>query len=311
MSGGKFLCDTGIVIIGRNEGTRLKRCLASVSGQAGAVVYVDSGSTDGSPDAARQAGVDVVDLDMSQPFTAARARNAGFARLMVLRPGTRVVQFVDGDCELHPGWLGTAYRFLQQHPDVAVVSGRLRERFPEASVYNRLADAEWQAPLGEARACGGNAMMRAQPFQDQGGFNPALIAGEEPELCVRLRKAGWRIWRLDAEMGLHDAAMTRFGQWWRRAKRSGHAAAEGAAMHGSAPERHKLAETRRALIWGLGLPLLVFVGWLVTPWAALLLLAWPLQVLRLRLRGEPWERALFLTLAKFPEAQGVLRYAWQ
>jgi GT2 family glycosyltransferase len=301
------LSTTGAVIIGRNEGTRLVACLGSFPDWVRPLVYVDSGSTDGSVAAARAAGAVVVELDMSLPFTAARARNAGLARLAEGGDAPEFVQLIDGDCALQPGWLEAAARFLVAHPDVGVVCGRRRERFPDASIWNRLCDAEWDTPVGEARACGGDALMRLRAVQTVGGYNPGLIAGEEPELCVRLRGAGWRVWRLDQEMTLHDAAMTRIGQWWKRTRRGGHAFAEGAALHGAPPECHWVAETRRALLWGALLPLTVLVGLMVTPWAALLVLAYPLQVLRLA-RRYGWERAFFMTLAKFPEAQGVLEY---
>jgi GT2 family glycosyltransferase len=150
--------------------------------------------------------------------------------------------------------------------------------------------------------------MRMAALDEVGGFDPGLIAGEEPELCVRLRAKGWEIWRLDAEMTLHDAALTRFGQWWQRTRRGGHAFAEGAALHGAPPERHCVPELRRLILWGMVLPLVTLIWALITPWALLLLLAWPAQMLRLRLRGMPWDRAVFLTLSKLPEAQGALTY---
>ncbi len=293
------------VAIGRNEGDRLVQCLASLQGLVGRIVYVDSGSTDGSVEAARAAGAETVALDMAQPFTAARARNAGAAQLSAGQP-SEFIQFIDGDCLLDPNWIETATAWLDAHPDVAIVCGRRRERHPEASIYNRLIDAEWDTPVGEARACGGDALIRRTAFEEAGGYNSALIAGEEPELCVRLRNAGWRIWRLDAEMTRHDAAMTRFSQWWARARRAGHAFADGAHLHGAPPERHGVLQARRALIWGAALPIAALAGLLVTPWALLLLLAWPAQSLRLILRGEPSVRAFFLVLAKLPEAQGVL-----
>lgn len=296
----------GAVIIGRNEGARLVACLTSFPDGVRPVVYVDSGSTDGSVAAAQAAGAEVVALDMTQPFTAARARNAGFARLRELG-ASEFVQFIDGDCQIQPGWLETAETFLVAHPDVAVVCGRRREIHPEASVWNRLCDAEWDTPIGEARACGGDALMRVAAVVEVGGYDSSLIAGEEPELCVRLRKAGWKVWRIDREMTLHDAAMTRIGQWWKRTRRGGHAFAEGAALHGAPPERHWVAEARRALLWGAVLPLAAVLGLVLTPWAALLLLAYPLQVLRLS-RHLGRERAAFLVLGKFPEAQGVLEY---
>jgi len=295
------------VAIGRNEGDRLVRCLKSLTGQVDRLIYVDSGSTDGSIAAARDIGAEVVTLDTATRFTAARARNAGFDHL---RTGTLpdFVQFIDGDCEIQDGWLSKAAAFLSDHDDVAVVCGRRRERFPMASRYNRMIDEEWDTPVGEARACGGDALMRSVAFDAVGGFNADLIAGEEPELCVRLRNAGWRVWRLDAEMTAHDAALTRFGQWWTRARRAGHAYAEGAALHGAPPERHNVAETRRAVLWGLAIPVAALLGASLTPWALALLLAWPAQIARLSLRGQNPESALFLTLGKLPEALGVLDY---
>jgi GT2 family glycosyltransferase len=304
----------GVVVIGRNEGPRLERCLASLADAADKIVYVDSGSTDGSVQMAQARGVQVVELDMTIPFTAARARNEGFACVQRLLPDMRYVQFVDGDCEVVDGWLSRAQRFLDAQPEVAVVCGRRRERFPQRSVYNLMCDLEWNTPVGEAKACGGDALMRADAFALVAGFRPDLIAGEEPELCVRLRAKGWKVWRLDEEMTLHDAAMTRFGQWWRRTMRGGHAFAEGAFLHGAAPEQHWLRESRRAWFWGLGIPLAALIASLIMgPAGWLLLLVYPLQITRLALRGkrsarENWLLSFFLVLGKFPEMLGQAKF---
>lgn len=303
------------VVIGRNEGARLIACLDSLNEAGlGRIIYVDSGSTDGSRQAATGRGAELVELDTSVPFTAARARNAGLARLRKTGTGPtpELVQFIDGDCTLDPGWISTASAFLWDHPDVGVVCGRRRERFPEASVYNRLIDREWDTPVGAARACGGDALMRVAALEAVGGYNPDLIAGEEPELCVRLRQAGWRVWRLDAEMTLHDAALTRVSQWWRRAQRAGHAYAEGAALHGAPPERHCVPQRRRAVLWGLVLPLVTALTVFVSPWlAGALLLIWPAQVLRGWRQTSDLAGGLAMTFCKLPEAQGVLTYFWR
>lgn len=301
--------DIGAVVIGRNEGQRLIDCLTALQGRFSRVVYVDSGSSDGSQEAARRLGAELVVLDTRVPFTAARARNAGLAQLARGGAPPALVQFIDGDCVLDPDWIPVAARFLAAHPQVAVVCGRRRERFPEATVFNRLIDREWDTPLGEARACGGDALMRVAAVEQVGGYNPDLIAGEEPELCVRLRAQGWKVWRLEAEMTLHDAAITRLGQWWQRARRAGHAYAEGAALHGAPPERHNVKPTRRALLWGCVLPLSTLVALMVAPLlGGLLLLIWPLQVLRLFRRYGDWAEALAMTFCKLPEAQGVATY---
>lgn len=296
------------VVIGRNEGARLLACLNSLPASVSSVVYVDSGSSDGSVDAASARGARIVELDPDRPFTAARARNAGLDLLRRDPIPPAFVQFIDGDCTLRKGWIETATAFLKAHDDAAVACGRRRERFPEASVYNALADAEWDTPVGRTRSCGGDAMMRWQALEMVDGYDPLLIAGEEPELCVRLRKAGWSVWRLDAEMTWHDAAMTRFSQWWRRCKRAGHAFAEGAALHGAPPERHNVAQTRRALIWGGALPVLLVAGLVLTPWAGMLALLWVAKFFRLKRQGLQMRRAFFLTLGNLPEALGVLSY---
>ena len=292
------------VVIGRNEGDRLLACLHSLKGQVREIIYVDSGSTDDSAEAAGTLGARVVDLDLSRPFTAARARNAGLA---TLRPGAEYVQFVDGDCIVDPGWLSAASAFLTAHPTVAVVCGRRREEHPGQSVYNRLCDQEWDTPVGPALACGGDALMRLKALKDANGYRESLIAGEEPELCLRLRQMGWEVHRIDAEMTLHDAQMTQFSQWWKRSRRAGHAYAEGAWLHGNPPERHWVRETRRALAWGLFLPLSAVILGLLNPVGWLLLTLYPAQVFRLSSRlGR--DAALFVTLAKLPEMLGVLEF---
>jgi GT2 family glycosyltransferase len=305
----------GAVVIGRNEGDRLKRCLQSLS-EAAVAIYVDSVSNDGSVQYARDFGVIVIELDSELPFTAARARNAGFKRLRESAPDLCYVQFVDGDCEVRQGWHQHALSFLESHEDVAVACGRRRERYPERSVYNWLCDQEWDGPVGAVRACGGDAMMRVTAVDTVGGYRNNLIAGEEPELCIRLRAAGWRIWRLPVEMTLHDAAMTQFGQWWRRATRAGYAFAQGSYLHGGPPERHWVWESRRAWLWGIWLPLgcLAF-GLTFEPWGWAVWLIYPLQMLRQTVRntGPLSHRvtlALFQVLARFPESWGQIKFMW-
>jgi GT2 family glycosyltransferase len=305
--------ETGVVVIGRNEGERLVRCLDSLVAYRDRMVYVDSGSSDGSLEVARQRCASVVQLDMTLPFTAARARNAGFKVLVQRWPDTAFVQFVDGDCEVDRDWIATAAAFLIARRDVALVFGRRRERFPEQSVFNAMCDREWDGPAGEVPECGGDILIRASALAALGGYRGRLIAGEEPELCVRLRQQGWRIWRLPAEMTLHDAAMTRLAQWWRRSLRCGHAYAEVSRLHRNSSFRIWGQNLRRTVFWGGVLPgAAVVVATAIHPAALALFLAYPLQVARLAQR-EPkkkgrWRYALFGLLGKFPEMQGVIRF---
>ena len=308
--------NIAVVIIGRNEGQRLLHCFESLLSQTRKIVYVDSGSTDNSVNKAQQLGVEVVSLDMSLPFTAARARNLGFNQVLSTFPDVNYVQFVDGDCLVYQDWLSSALTFLEHHKNVAVVCGRRKEIFPENSIYNMLCDIEWNTPIGEAKACGGDALMRIDALKSVNGYREDLIAGEEPELCVRLRKAGWRIWRLDADMTQHDANIRHFKQWWKRTVRAGYAFAQGSSIHGAAPELHWVAESRRAMLWAAIIPMLIIICFFINPILGLvLLLVYPMQILRMTFKSSfPLKKAflysLFLVLGKFPEQVGQFKFIW-
>ena len=301
------------VAIGRNEGVRLAACLISIAAERLPSVYVDSGSTDDSVAIAEGVGATVVRLGMSSKFTAARARNAGFSALESTGDLPEFVQFVDGDCVLADGWAETAVAFLDAHPDVAAVCGRRRERNPQASVFNALCDMEWDTPVGQALECGGDVMIRTSAFRQVGGYAPDLIAGEEPELCVRLRTAGWRIWRLDREMTLHDADMRQFRQWWRRCARAGYAFADVARRHRASRFGIWKPAVRRALLWGAAGPALLAIMAAAYPPALAGALIYPAQICRLAARRgsiarSSWRFAIFATASKFPEAQGIASF---
>ena len=319
MSGGETPARIGVVVIGRNEGERLKACLRSIVG-IGPAVYVDSGSRDGSQDFARGLGITVVDLVVPPNFTAARARNAGAAML----PPTEFLQFVDGDCEMRPGWIAAATAALDADPGLALVFGRRRERFPERSIYNALADDEWDVPVGEVAACGGDVLLRRAAFEAAGRYPDEMIAGEEPDLSARMRAQGWRLARIDAEMTLHDAAMLRFGQWWNRQKRAGHAAAELAWRHPRLDASDWSGAVRRMLVWGGIGPALAIVGiglamvagrlWLLLPLGYVMAMALNIARIARRRRREglaprlAQASAVLLMIGKLPECLGAARF---
>jgi glycosyltransferase involved in cell wall biosynthesis len=216
-----------VVVIGRNEGERLTRCLDSVAsirgpGIEGAVetIYVDSASTDGSPERAAAAGATVVRVESAHP-TAALGRNAGWRTA-----AGEFVLFLDGDTILDPDFPRLALEAIAAEPTIAGVWGHRRELHPEHSIYNRVLDLDWVFAPGFMDYCGGDVLMRRSALEDVQGYDPTLIAGEEPELCRRMRAKGYRILHIDAPMTKHDLAMTRFRQYWRRAVRTGHAYAE-------------------------------------------------------------------------------------
>lgn len=319
----------GFVAIGRNEGERLKLCLRSLVKESPRVVYVDSGSTDGSAEFARALGVEVLPLDTAQTFTMSRARNAGWKLLLEKWPETGLVHFVDGDCELIEGWVPEAAGFLERRPDVAAVCGRRRERFPGKSLFNRLCETEWNTPVGEAKSCGGDSLIRRSALEQVGGYNEVLIAGEEPEMCLRLRAAGWKIWRIDRDMTRHDANILRWSQWWRRNMRGGYGAADVAARTAADTGGREVlfgSQVRSAGRWvvgcaaaiGAALVLALAVWWCLGMLLALavvgLLALQMARIARGARRRCPDRRAaaeygVLTVLAKVPQFLGIRKYA--
>ena len=308
-------------MIGRNEGQRLPVCLRStMRAGAEALVYVDSGSEDGSRELAASMGCDVLELDRSQAFSAARARNEGFVRLLKRVPNLSYVQFIDGDCELADGWLERGIAELDTRLDFTVVCGRVRERHPDASIYNRAVAAEWIVDTGVIKSCGGNFMVRTETFHAVEGFRADVIAAEDDEFCLRIRRLGGTIVCVNANMAIHDHGATNFVSWWRRARRSGHAYAQGAALHGRSADRHFVRDCQRIWLWGLCIPVAAFaLAWPTSGLSLALLVAYPIQVTRIyrerRRRGWTAGDALtysgFTMLSKFPALLGLLQYHWR
>lgn len=309
----------GVVLIGRNEGQRLVRCLDSVCEDERPVVYVDSGSTDASCEEARKRGALVVDLDMSIPFSAARARNEGWRHLLEVHPELDYVQFVDGDCEVDGAWIPLAMEHLDGNADVVAVCGYRRERYPERSFYNRVCDVEWQAGnAGEVSCVGGDVMVRAEGLRRTGGYNAAVIAAEDDEFGIRLRQVtGGKLWRLDARMTLHDANMMEVRQWWQRAKRCGHGYAQVNHLHGAPPERYFEDNLKRSLVWGALAPAAAVALSVPTLGLSLATLGrYPISAARaamdVRKRGFSWKHSLAwgvsCAAAPVPEALGAAKF---
>ncbi len=309
----------GVVVIGRNEGARLQSSIEAIPDDVDRVVYVDSGSTDDSVAIARGLGADVVLLDRSSPYTAARARNAGFERVMQESPQVEYVQFIDGDTSLDASWISMASIFMGESPEVAAVFGRLSEKSPRRSIYNQVCDIEWgMNDPGECKAFLGIVMIRAGAFAQVGGYDPNVIAAEDDELSIRIRETGATIVHLDAQMAFHDAEIVSFRQWWIRAKRTGYAFAQVNAMHGGPPEFYFRRNVRRTIVWGMFLPLAVLGVAAASPGLALtsLVVLYGARTIRttLQCRRKGWSDkaaiswGMLCTMASFPHLVGWIRY---
>jgi glycosyltransferase involved in cell wall biosynthesis len=278
-SAGSPLPALSVVVIGRNEGSRLAECLESIGQVRGVavneVIYVDSASTDGSPQLASQHGATVIVVHPERP-TAAIGRNAGW------RSATSdLVLFLDGDTVLHPDFALAAWNALSRDSSIAAVWGHRREIHTETSLYNRVLDLDWIYPPGLAEFCGGDVLVRRKVLLDVGGFDERLIAGEEPELCRRIRARGHGILHIDFPMTGHDLQITHWSQYWKRATRAGHAYAEVSERFRSSKDPFWASDRKRNLMrgsfWLISLAVVlagsVFFGVLpVALWLVLLLL---------------------------------------
>lgn len=257
-----------VVIIGRNEGERLERCILSAHSiegwQPAEIIYVDSGSTDGSLELAARLGAIVLPLPAGA-FTAARARNFGWRRA-----AGEMILFLDGDTILDADFPLAAVEELGKDSANAAAWGHRRELCGCLSVYVRVLDLDWVYAPGETLFFGGDVLVRRAALESVGGFDEKLIAGEEPEMCRRMRNKGWRIQHIDVPMTLHDLAITRFAQYWRRATRAGYAFASVSARFRATSDPFWSSDARRNRIrgtfWVLSPLLAVGISiWLLSP----------------------------------------------
>jgi glycosyltransferase involved in cell wall biosynthesis len=244
-----------VVVIGRNEGQRLARCLKSIRDIRGfekiQLIYADSASTDGSAELAAQYGAEVVVVYPDRP-TAAIGRNAGWRRA-----SEEFVLFLDGDTVLHPDFPRAAFDAMTADCQICAVWGHRREMHPGQSIYNRVLDLDWVYAPGFMEACGGDVLMRRSALIKAGGYDEQLIAGEEPELCRRLRAQGYSILHIDHPMTGHDLHITRWSQYWKHGRRAGYAYAQISDRFKSTEDPFWRADARRGIVlgcfWGFSL----------------------------------------------------------
>jgi acetyltransferase-like isoleucine patch superfamily enzyme/glycosyltransferase involved in cell wall biosynthesis len=309
-----------VVIIGRNEGERLRRCIESVIAANWQDVpydiwYVDSKSTDDSVGVATRLGARCLVLDDSSPC-AAKARNLGWNAA-----SGEYILFLDGDTQLHAAFVKQALQTLSD-PSLCAAWGHRRESDPGQSIYTRVLDLDWVYPPGRTLYFGGDVLVRRQALAQVGGFDPTLKAGEEPEMCARLRARGWLIEHLDVPMTLHDLAVRSLRAYALRCYRGGIAYAEVAyrmkGLGDSLWQRESVRDWSQGLLYAL-FPFLLLVAILISVPAGLLLLASASCVIgrtawrcRWKAPGQPWlclQYAVHSHVQKLPSLAGQM--AWR
>jgi len=312
-----------VVVIGRNEGARLTRCLQSVLSMRKPearveILYVDSDSADDSAERSRKMGVETIELKPYRPC-AAIARNVGWKTAT-----SGIIMFLDGDTEISPDFIAKSIDQFSD-PRVAVVYGHRREIDARLSVFTRVLDLDWIHPSGPSAFCGGDALIRRSVLEAVDGFDESLIAGEEPELCGRIRSHGWIVLHVDVDMVRHHLGITRFSQYWRRAVRSGYAYAEVSERFRTTNSplwkreaKHNLVAGSAILSLVLGGPLLAIGIGSTLPIVAAIAILLTLSI-RSAIRSR-WKTSdavtLFLYglhshLQQIPILFGQIKYRWQ
>jgi GT2 family glycosyltransferase len=307
--------NAGIVVIGQNEGSYLEACFKSIVNSGCPVVYSDSASKDNSIEIAEKFNIEIVQLDAAK-VSAACGRNLGAKYLLDRFPNLKYIQFIDGDTALDERWMANAIKVFYEQPDVALVAGQLDEKNSTKSLYKEMSALEWERAPGETLYSGGNCMIRSDVFVKIGGFNPKIIAGEDPELCYRLRKEGWKIWQINTLMGVHDSKILTFSQFLKRSMRTGYAYQQISCMYCKTDEKLFFKENLSNWFYGGLIPLLTL---LLVPifsfWSLGILLIYPLLIMRIFWRKKKYWKphlaffyALTCTAAKFPGVLGACRY---
>jgi GT2 family glycosyltransferase len=201
--------DLDVVVVSYESRDFLVRCLDAWSKTGISPLVVDNGSTDGSAEAARIAGVEVLELEENLGF--GLAANSGIergSRRFVLvtnadawpnaqgdaaalvahaaadeRIGAAGPAFVGIDGTPQPTRLPVASRWWMGRP--AVTS------FPERSQGSHVSPRVHRRPTF---LVGAAMLLRRAALDEVGAFDPAFfLFNEEVDLCLRLAAAGWHL----------------------------------------------------------------------------------------------------------------------
>lgn len=238
----------GVVVLDVSAGISPEPLLNSI-GDNIPIVFVTDKIGGANAVLAAQLGAEVVNLGGGS-LGPGRIRNTGYRRLKAIDPEVEFVQFLEADFQLDPNWFEAAAAFMRRRPEVSIIDGHQSVRLSDKSVLNRIAEISREKATGELQVLGGSAFMRAAAFEEVGGFRGDIAANDTEDLCLRLRRRGHHIWCIDDAMGQINLPQLRLKDWWANAKRCGYEYAHGKSLHGSPPERFRVLEHARALIWG-------------------------------------------------------------
>lgn len=312
------MTTVSVALITRNQARFVGRLVESVLQEGRRIdirdiVVADSASSDDTVAIARRYPVTVVRLSENLRLTAAAGRFVA-GRFC----SGDYVLYLDGDMQLCAGWLSRAVDYLDEHADVAVVSGTLVDVVPGETPPSPPTDVSASTVSQEVRHGGGAALYRRAVVEAVGDFRPDIYSDEEPELCLRIRQAGYRVVRLRQVIAYHfsDSQVTLAGLIKRRRRKL--FLGTGQNLRRSLGSR---LFARYMIERGFGLPMLFVCGiaavalavyvttgvgtWLIV--CAILMSAWFVLV---AIRKRSMNAAVCSLVNRLLMAEGTLRGLW-
>jgi glycosyltransferase involved in cell wall biosynthesis len=274
----------------RHIAQAIEAALAGLDGLSGEVILADSCSTDRTTEIAARYPIRVVQL--ANP--AERRCGAG-AQLAFQHARGDYFYMLDGDMVLDRDFISAAKAFLDAHPEVAAVGGRVREMNLDNAEFQIRAKALESDPNrrpGIVEWLDGGGLYRTRALREVGWFADRNLHGcEELELGARLRARGWKAARIDRDAVDHYGHQEESYTLLFRRFRSGYAGSAGEALRAALRRPHlgtvlrRLPQIRVSLIvtfWWLALAATLLAGF----WAAfLVLLGLPVAFLSWRRRS--------------------------
>ena len=313
-------CRVSIVIKALNEERRVvasvESALAAVQAVGGEVVLADSCSTDRTVELASAYNIRIVQLAHADERCCGIGPQLGYQHSR-----GEFVYILDGDMEMLPDFLPRALAFLQMHPEVAGVGGRVVEMNTSSLEYlGRIERGLDHMRAGEVDRLDMGGLYRRSAVEETGYFSDRnLHSYEEFDLAVRLRVKGWKLWRMDVDAVRHYGHDAPPYELLVRRWRTRYICGLGELVRAAWGQPHMrlvLTGLRElylyvaVLLWWVALlaVLLIPIGWPVRLAAFATLAAAPLVVMAWRKRSA--RKAMYSVVSWCFNAAGLVRGLW-
>jgi len=239
-------CDLSVIIVNWNTRDLLKLCLESIPAKTRRIFYeiivIDNASSDGS--------AEMVERDFPEVRLIKNKENRGFGRANnqgLSGAKGKYILFLNSDVAVNEGCLDELFDFMEKNPSVGASSCQLtfpdgslqhscrtfptfkvfflmllgfRQLFPRMKMFRDYLMLDWDH--GDVREVdqimGSFMLVRKDVLDGIGSFDERYwMYFEEVDLCLRMKKAGWKIVHYPYVSAIHF--LSRSSQQWEKRKR--------------------------------------------------------------------------------------------